>query len=210
MLWNLVKCGVSKKLNCANKLSKDAFDCCRKWSWHFGRSAWVLVMIKPHANLCPLNQSVDSMSPNTWEHFSSGKWRVAFCLTWFRLMDCSWNWCCPILALALLVHGHASEDSFTVRIADVFSCLLRVFERYGLWLNQVVAVLSQIVLTFWIEVLECLWWSNHMLTYVHWIKVWILWVLTPESTSLRANDVLHSAWLGSDGWTVLEMLVVRF
>ena len=60
-------------------------DCCD----FFTRSAWVLVMIKPHANLCPLNQSVDSMSPNTWEHFSSGKWRVAFCLTWFRLMDCS-------------------------------------------------------------------------------------------------------------------------
>ena len=123
------------------------WQCCRRLSWRFGRSAWVLVIIKPHANLCPLNQSVDSMSPNTWEHFSSGKWRVAFCLTWFRWMDCSWNWCCPILALALLVHGHAGKDYR--RIADVFSCLLRVFERYGLWLNQVVAVLPQIVLTFW-------------------------------------------------------------
>ena len=71
------------------------WQCCRRLSWLFGRSAWVLVMIKPHANLCPLNQSVDSMSPNTWEHFSSGKWRVAFCLTLFRLIDCSWNWCCP-------------------------------------------------------------------------------------------------------------------
>ena len=117
-------------------------DCCD----FFTRSAWVLVMIKPHANLCPLNQSVDSMSPNTWEHFSSGKWRVAFCLTWFRLMDCSWYFGRPVQALALLVDMHAKIHR---RIADVFSCLLRVFERYGLWLNQVVAVLPQIVLTFW-------------------------------------------------------------
>ena len=65
-------------------------------------------------------------------------------------------------------------------------------------------------LDFLQEVLECLWWSNHMLTYVHWIKVWILWVLTPESTSLRANDVLHSAWLGGDWWNVLEIGMQRY
>ena len=122
------------------------WQCCRRLSWPFGRSAWVLVMIKPHANLCPLNQSVDSMSPNTWEHFSSGKLRVAFCLTWFRLMDCSWYIGCPILALALLVHGHARKDSSK-------DCRCLFMSSQGAWevwsvIEQMMAVLLQIVLTF--------------------------------------------------------------
>ena len=188
-IWSLIEPG------CGSAVA----DCCD----FFTRSAWVLVMIKPHANLCPLNQSVDSMSPNTWEHFSSGKWCVAFCLTWFRLMDCSWNWCCPILALALLVHGHAGKDSSK-------DCRCLFMSSQGVW--EVWSVIgpgcgsaAADCLDVLEEVLECLWLSNHMLTYVHWIKVWILWVLSPESTSLRANDVLHSAWLGSDWWTVLML-----
>ena len=104
-----------------------------------------------------------------------------------------------------LAGGHAGKDSSK-------DCRCLFMSSQGVW--EVWSVIepgcgsaSADCLDVLEEVLECLWWSNHMLTYVHWIKVWILWVLTPESTSRRANDVLHSAWLGSDWWTVLRFFL---
>ena len=140
--WNLA---CANKFSRQQKLSKMPLSIVAKLSWLFGRSAWVLVMIKPHANLCPLNQSVDSMSPNTWWHFSSGNWRVAFWMTWLSLMECSGHLGCRILALALLVHGHARKDSSK----GVCSCLLSVVWEVLSVIEQVLAVLLQCVLTFW-------------------------------------------------------------
>ena len=84
-----------------------------------------------------------------------------------------------------------------------------MFAKHGLRLNrwwQCCCRLCLLCFDFLKEVLECLWWSNHMLTYVHWIKVWILWVLTPESTFLRSNDVLRSAWLSPGLWNLHFLL----